>query len=292
MSFQCLANPCCNNRSEEHGDFALPVYGAYHDLIMPVREIAEQASRAIMQVYSEPFEVVRKPDYSPVTAADVAAHDIIVEALERLTPGVPILSEEADVLPFAQRRTWDRYWLVDPLDGTREFIKRNGEFTVNIALIVGHEAVLGVIAVPATSTCYYATQTRGAFKQLHGAESQPIRVRRWDGNRIVVAGSRSHGSERFEAFLRRFSSSEVLRVGSSLKSCLVAEGNADIYVRFGPTSEWDTAAAQVIVEQAGGAVFDLQMQPLRYNTKDSILNPAFVVVGDTSHDWPHYLALE
>jgi 3'(2'), 5'-bisphosphate nucleotidase len=176
------------------------------------------------------------------------------------------------------------------LDGTREFIKRNGEFTVNIALIADGQAVLGVIYVPVSGVSYFACRGHGTYRQEPGQEAQPVRARPWQGGHITVAGSRSHRDERFSRFLEQFDDHAIISMGSSLKSCLVAEGKADIYVRLGPTSEWDTAAAQCIVEEAGGKVLDTAMHPLRYNTKESLLNPFFIVCGDASHDWAKYLA--
>src|SRR5690606_6667279 len=180
-------------------------------------------------------------------------------------------------------------WLVDPLDGTREFVKRNGEFTVNIALIDDHQPILGVIIVPVTGLCYYACRGFGAFRQERGKTATRIQVRTRDMTRLVVAGSRSHAGERLAAFLDRLGGYELVSMGSSLKSCLVAEGQADLYARLGPTSEWDTAAAHCIVDEAGGRITDTGMRPLRYNTKESLLNPAFFVSGDPAHDWSKYL---
>lgn len=260
-----------------------------HALLDPVRRVALDAGAAIMDIYRTPFTVERKTDYSPVTAADLAAHHVILEGLERLTPGVPVVSEESKIAPYEQRRRWHTYWLIDPLDGTREFIKRNGEFTVNIALIVDGVSVLGAVCVPGQCLCYGAYQGGGSSKQCVSGTSEPIVTRSWDGGHLVVAGSRSQGLEAFERFVKQFESCEVLRVGSSLKTCYIAEGRADVYLRYGPTSEWDTAAAQCVLENAGGAVLDLNMQPLRYNTKESVLNPSFIAIGDVNHDWRRYL---
>lgn len=258
-------------------------------LLAPVVELARTAGERIMEVYRSDFAVAHKDDRSPLTEADMAAHDIIVAGLKLLTPHIPVLSEEDAVVAFAERRNWPWFWLVDPLDGTREFIKRNGEFTVNIALIEGHNPVLGVIHVPVSEVCYMASQGHGAFRQERHGQPMPINVRSWDGGRITIAGSRSHNDGRFDAFIAQFNDVELLNIGSSLKSCLVAEGNIDIYARFGPTSEWDTAAAQCIVEEAGGCFTNLQLEPLRYNCKDSLLNPHFLVFGDVKQDWARYL---
>ncbi len=258
-------------------------------MIKPVCGIAEKASRTILDVYLGKFTITQKKDFSPVTEADLAAHDIIADGLAELDSAIPLLSEEDASVSFAQRQAWDYYWLVDPLDGTREFIKKNGEFTINIALIHEQRAVLGVIYVPVTGVEYYAYWGGGAFKTAPNEAPQAIKSRQWDGKHITVAGSRSHRTEKFKAFLEGFYSYEVLSLGSSLKSCVVAEGRADVYARFGPTSEWDTAAAQCIIEEAGGRIIGLDQQPLLYNTKDSLLNPPFLAVGDARHDWASYV---
>lgn len=258
-------------------------------LLQPVVELARAAGVQILEIYAQDFSVEHKDDRSPLTEADMAAHHTIVAGLQALTPELPVLSEEEAAVPFAERSRWHRYWLVDPLDGTREFIKRNGEFTVNIALIVDQQPVLGVIYVPVSGVNYFASRGLGAFRQEPGQAAQKIRVRPWEGGHITVAGSRSHRDERFGRFLDQFDDHAIISMGSSLKSCLVAEGKADIYVRLGPTSEWDTAAAQCIVEEAGGRVTQLDLTPLRYNTKDSLLNPHFLVFGDPDYDWTRFL---
>jgi 3'(2'), 5'-bisphosphate nucleotidase len=185
------------------------------------------------------------------------------------------------------RSKWPRYWLVDPLDGTKEFIKRNGEFTVNIALIEGHSAVLGVVYVPVSHVCYYAARGVGAFKlEPNAGPAKAIQTKKVNPQSFVVCGSRSHGSEAVQDLVRNLPGQvEFISQGSSLKLCLVAEGRADIYPRFGLTSEWDTAAAQCVVEQAGGTVTDVNFQPVAYNAKENILNPFFLVIGDRSFGW-------
>lgn len=263
--------------------------GDLRGLLDPVIALARRAGGEILRVYDADFTVEHKEDKSPLTEADMAAHDAIDEGLAELTPGVPVLSEESAAVPFAERRTWRRYWLVDPLDGTREFVKRNGEFTVNIALIEDGHPVLGVILAPVTGLCYFACRGCGAYRAGRDGAAQAIRVRPLDRGRLVVAGSRSHAGESLAAFLDRLGGYELVSMGSSLKSCLVAEGKADLYVRLGPTSEWDTAAAQCVVEEAGGRVTDTAMRPLRYNTKESLLNPDFFVSGDPAFDWSQYL---
>lgn len=261
-------------------------------LLDGVIDIAADAGRCIVEVYNQEFTIQHKDDKTPLTEADMAAHDAIESGLNRLTPHIPILSEESAAIAFTERKTWKRYWLVDPLDGTREFIKRNGEFTVNIALIEDGSPVLGVILAPVTGVSYYGCKGSGAYKRTPDTPARSIHTAPWQGRHIRVAGSRSHGSEAFNNFLSHFEDHELVVMGSSLKSCLVAEGKADIYPRFGRTSEWDTAAAQCIVEEAGGAITDLHLQPLRYNTKESLLNPHFVVIGDKDHDWDRYLKAE
>jgi 3'(2'), 5'-bisphosphate nucleotidase len=259
-------------------------------LLEPVAELAQLAGEKILAVYnSDEFSVEEKADKSPLTAADLASHHAIVDGLGALTPDIPILSEESASLPYTERAAWQRYWLVDPLDGTREFIKRNGEFTVNIALIEAGVPVLSVVHVPVTGVSYLACKGQGAFKQVVGGERLTIRARKLGTGPLMVVGSRSHRGDSLNAFLGKLGEHEMVGMGSSLKLCLVAEGVADIYPRLGPTSEWDTAAAQCVVEQAGGFVTDTAMQPLRYNTKDSLLNPFFFVFGDDSRDWSAYL---
>jgi len=258
-------------------------------LLEPVTGLARAAGEKILAIYDSDFTIEEKADRSPLTEADLASHHAIVAGLKELTPGVPILSEESSSLPYAERSLWQRYWLVDPLDGTREFIKRNGEFTVNIALIEGGVPVLGVVHVPVSGVSYLACRGRGALKQEPGRKPRPIKVRKLADGPVMVVGSRSHRGDSLNRFLENLGEHEMVGMGSSLKLCLVAEGAADIYPRLGPTSEWDTAAAQCVVEQAGGHVTDTDMQPLRYNTKDSLLNPYFLVFGDDSRDWSGYL---
>jgi 3'(2'), 5'-bisphosphate nucleotidase len=252
-------------------------------------ELARKAGQAILAIYNTDFEVTDKQDNSPLTAADLASHNLIVSTLQQLTPEIPVLSEESSKIPYETRRTWQRYWLIDPLDGTREFIKRNGEFTVNIALIEGQQPVLGVIYAPVIDKLYYGVKGEGAWLREGAAEAVQIQVQPQRRDPTQVAGSRSHAGDSLRQYLENLGNHALLSMGSSLKFCLVAEGKADLYPRLGPTSEWDTAAAQAIVEAAGGRVTTLDMQPLRYNTKDSLLNPHFFVFGDLSEDWSQYL---
>jgi len=247
--------------------------------------LARRAGAAILEVYAGSFAVETKSDDSPLTAADMASHRLIVNGLRELTPDIPVLSEESKGIDWNVRRAWERYWLVDPLDGTREFVKRNGEFTVNIALIENHVPVLGVVLIPVTGELYYGITGEGAFLETApGAMPQPIATR-LAASIPIVAGSRSHANERQMAMLEKLGYHRLVSVGSSIKFCMVARGDADLYLRLGPTSEWDTAAAQCVLEQAGGAVVDLQGEPLRYNARESLLNPEFLALGDRSVDW-------
>ncbi len=260
-------------------------------LLSSVGKVAQSAGEAILKIYREGFNVSEKADSTPVTEADIAAHRCIVSGLRDLTPEIPVLSEEGDCIPYEERRHWPCYWLIDPLDGTRQFVKQNSEFTVNIALIKDGEPVLGVIWAPVMRILYYAAKGCGAFKLYFAIyRKERIKTRAFSDNCITVAGNRGYKSKYFQQFIANIDRPYKLMImGSSLKSCLIAEGGADVYARFGPTGEWDTAAAQCIVEEAGGMVTDLQMRPLRYNTKDSLLNPDFLVFGDRSVDWQSYL---
>ncbi len=259
-------------------------------LLEEVITIARQAGDAIMAVYeSSSLEVQRKDDNSPLTQADLAAHHVIEAGLKQLTPDLPVLSEESASVPFATRSVWKRYWLVDPLDGTREFIKRNGEFTVNIALIEQYEPVLGVVYAPAKGLLYYASKGKGAFKLADGTEVKAICTRTYNAKALTVAGSRSHADETLMRFINRLGPCKLVSMGSSLKICLVAEGRADIYPRLGLTSEWDTAAAQCVLSEAGGALIGLDGNNFRYNLKESMLNSHFLAIGDKRHPWTDYL---
>lgn len=254
--------------------------------LMPeVADIARQAGEAILTVYGDEFDVASKADDSPVTEADLASHDVIVEALAELTPGLPILSEEDCEIPFETRSGWREYWLVDPLDGTKEFVSRNGEFTVNIALVSDHAPVLGVVQVPVSGACYCGTVGHGASLQEGGRPPRAIQVRIPHADPIVVVGSRSHANPRLEEHLEGLGEYELVSMGSSLKCCLVAEGKADFYPRLGHTFEWDTAAAHAVVVAAGGRLLKLDGRPLEYNRKESLLNPEFLVIGDPSVDY-------
>jgi 3'(2'), 5'-bisphosphate nucleotidase len=258
-------------------------------LLDAVLDLARRAGDAILEVYGTDFSVEAKADRSPLTEADLRAHRLIVDGLAALTPDLPVLSEESASIPYRTRAAWDRYWLVDPLDGTREFVSRNGEFTVNIALIEGHVPDLGVVYAPVKDTAYLGGPRHGAWRVGHGRAREPIAVQKTLRRPARVVGSRSHAGESLQRFLANLGDCELVSMGSSLKLCLVADGTADVYPRLGPTSEWDTAAAQAVVEGAGGRVTDTRLQRLRYNTKAELLNPHFLVFGDSSVDWSRYL---
>ena len=251
--------------------------------------IAREAAGAILAVYDGAFAVEHKADASPLTAADLAAHRCIVEGLERLSPEIPILSEEsAEDVPAMVRRQWRRLWLVDPLDGTREFVKRNGEFTVNIALIDDGVPVLAVVQAPVTGALWHAQHGRGAFRR-EGNSDIALQTRRPARAPLRVAASRSHRDPRSELVMQRIGDCEPAALGSSLKFCALAEGGMDVYPRFGATSEWDTAAGQCVLEAAGGVVIDPRGGALRYNQRDTILNGDFLALGDPDLPWRSWL---
>lgn len=247
--------------------------------------IARRAGQAILHIYESDFDVETKADDSPLTAADRASHQIICDELTELTPDIPIWSEESATISFNTRSLWSEFWLVDPLDGTKEFIKRNGEFTVNIALIRDNEPVLGVVHVPVHDRDYFGFADGGSFLSERDGHPESISVVKPAATPKRVVGSRSHRGNSLESYLGRLGEHIMVPMGSSLKLCLVASGDADVYPRLGPTSEWDTAAAQAVVENAGGRVVDLDGKRLMYNTKVDPLNPFFIVYGDESIDW-------
>ncbi|MEM9489840.1 MAG: 3'(2'),5'-bisphosphate nucleotidase CysQ [Myxococcota bacterium] len=245
-----------------------------------VLDIARRAGDVIMDIYSaDDFDIQTKGDDSPLTRADLAANQLICDRLRALTPDIPILSEESAQVPYPDRRPWQRLWLVDPLDGTKEFIKRNGEFTVNIALIDGGQPVLGVVHAPALAVSYSAAPPDGAIRHDSAGE-RPLRVAAPVGDALRVVVSRSHAGASTERLLDRLGDRHTVTCvprGSSLKICMVADGEADFYPRLGPTMEWDTGAAQAVIEAAGGVVLALpERTPLRYN-KEDLRNPHFAV---------------
>jgi len=268
-------------------------------LLNAVNEIAIAAGSEILDVYNsgQAIDVSKKQDDSPLTDADRRAHFLIVDRLSSLTPDIPLLSEESDAIDYELRKSWQRYWLVDPLDGTKEFINRNGEFTVNIALIENGQSVAGVVYVPVSGISYFGGIGIGAWKQ--DANQQDIKaqsivsrpMRESFGVRIVA--SRRHLGEQLNALVGKienhFGKVTLLSMGSSLKMCLLAEGSADIYPRMAPTCEWDTAAAHGILSAAGGEIVDLQFRPLRYNSKPELLNPFFIALADRTYPWQQLL---
>lgn len=260
--------------------------------------IAHEAGKRIVEVYERDYsdyEVAYKDDNTPVTTADLDANKFIVEALERLPNVLPVISEESEQIPYAVRHEWSHFWLVDPLDGTREFMRGNGEFSVNIALIEYGKPVLGVVTAPVLDLSYFASKGQGAWKQVGQHAPKPIHVRPAPvaKGELTVARSRCPTvGQRLQAFLDKLGAHRSVPMGSSLKSCLVAEGAADVYVRLGPTSEWDTGAAQCIVEEAGGHITDTKFCDLKYNTGESLLNPHFMVFGDETHNWRGYLSAD
>ena len=264
----------------------MPMITSPGELVPGVLAIAREAGAVIAGIYRQPDPVVEtKADNSPLTVADRAAHTCIVAGLKRLTPGMPVWSEESAEIPWETRRHWREFWLVDPLDGTKEFIGRNGEFTVNIALVRDHAPVLGVVHAPVTRRDYYGWLGGGAFRADDGGPGQHIRIRSPAPAPVRVTGSRSHRDAAMNDLLRSIGPHSFVAVGSSLKFCLVAEGAADLYPRFGATSAWDTAAGQAVVEAAGGQVRSLAGEVLRYNRAPAVLNPSFVVWGDPERDW-------
>jgi 3'(2'), 5'-bisphosphate nucleotidase len=238
-----------------------------------------RAGAAIMKIYDDPITVQHKDDKSPLTLADLESQRVIALDLARLTPDVPILSEESAQAPWSIRKDWKELWVVDPLDGTREFIKRNGEFTINVALVVESRPVLGIVAAPARGLLYWGAIGVGAFSRHLNAPQIPIRVAP-PQSPLRVLGSRSHASPETAGFLARLGPHVISGIGSSLKFCLVAEGHAELYARFGPTSEWDTAAGQAVLESAGGHVTLLDGRPLSYNCRETILNTDFLAFSD------------
>jgi 3'(2'), 5'-bisphosphate nucleotidase len=244
--------------------------------------IVARAGAAIMRVYGGlNLAVQRKQDDSPLTLADLESQRVILEGLAEITPDIPVLSEESAQAPWSERRTWDELWVVDPLDGTREFVKRNGEFTVNIALVQQHEPVLGVVAAPALGLLYWGASGVGAFSQHDAAARVAISVSA-PQHPVRVVGSRSHLSGATAGYLAKLGAHVMTGMGSSLKFCLIAEGKADLYPRFGPTSEWDTAAGQAVLEAAGGHVTRLDGHRLRYNCRESLINGDFLAFSHLS----------
>ncbi|WP_300345394.1 3'(2'),5'-bisphosphate nucleotidase CysQ [Nesterenkonia sp.] len=254
-----------------------------------------EAGQRVLDIYEQDFDVTVKEDASPLTLADTSAHQALTALVHEVAPGVPVLSEESAEVPWEERRTWSQYWLIDPLDGTKEFIKKNGEFTLNVALVQDGVPVFGIVHAPVLGCTWIGVDGRGAWRiEQDGAQGRtPLSVRPLPAPgsepwRIV--GSRSHGSEEFERFAAQLPAHERVSMGSSIKLCLVAEGQADLYPRLAPTSEWDTAAAQAVVTGAGGVVLEATtLEPLRCNQKESVLNPFFIVAGQRAPLWENAL---
>jgi 3'(2'), 5'-bisphosphate nucleotidase len=262
-----------------------------HNLLQAAARISEQAGRAIMAIYAQPeqWQVQHKEDNSPLTAADLASHHLIVEQLQQLTPDIPVLSEESDEHP--QRQTWSQLWLVDPLDGTKEFVARTDDFTVNMALIVDGQAVLGILHAPYYGLSYMAAQGLGAWL-FDGQHTTALKTATLPTEPRLLVSRFHHAQFMQETVLLNnihttFGKCSLSQIGSAFKMCKIAEGAADFYPRFGTTMEWDTAAGQIILEEAGGALVDFTGKPFAYNRRDTLKNNGFVVVGDKSHlqDW-------
>jgi len=247
-------------------------------------DLAEAAGREVMAVYGGPIDAWEKDDASPLTQADLRSDTVIRRGLEAAFPGVFILSEES---VSAGPGSADLFFLVDPLDGTKEFLKRNGEFTVNIALVVGGEPVAGVVLAPALGELFYASRGLGAWKRTAGGVAPLKAAGAGRSGPLRVIGSRTHGGEALAAWLARLDCAHTfVAAGSSLKFCRIAEDLADIYPRIGPTSQWDTAAGQAVLQEAGGAVLDPQGRPLAYGPQRPVLNPNFVALGDPDRLFP------
>ena len=251
--------------------------------VAPVLDLCHRAGEAIMEVYGGDAGLEWKEDRTPLTQADLASHHVLVDGLHLLTPDIPVLSEEGQDLSPDQRRGVDTFWIVDPLDGTKEFLKRSGEFTVNVALVHRGRLEAGVVLAPALGRSWFAGSDGARMTNEDGLE-RALSVRPADPNALAVVASKDHAGPAVQAFLERVLGARTLNMGSSLKFCLVAEGAADLYFRDGPTMEWDTAAAQCVLERAGGGVYTLDGEPLRYNKPD-LRNPMFVAVGDPGLDW-------
>jgi len=245
--------------------------------------IAKNAGNAIMDIYKkETFIQQLKSDNSPLTEADIASNNIIIGGLKQLTPNIPILSEESAEISWKERKQWNYYWLIDPLDGTKEFLKKNGEFTVNITLIENNIPIIGVVHAPAIGQTWVGNQHEKLAIKISNGKTKNIRVKPHKKNETwKVVGSRSHAGNSLKIYLDNLGSYELISMGSSIKLCLVAEGSAHVYPRLGPTSEWDTAAAHAVVNAVGGRVVNVENDSiLAYNTKDSLLNPHFIVYSD------------
>jgi 3'(2'), 5'-bisphosphate nucleotidase len=261
----------------------------HHSLLEQVVNIAIAAGDVILDVYDKEYEIAHKADGSPVTTADHRAHDVIVEQLQALTPDIPVLSEESKGIDVKDRLQWARLWLVDPLDGTKEFIRRNGEFSVNIGLAENGKPILGVVYSPCTRTSYFAALGKGAWRQIARKPARRIQVDSYDPSRPRMVASRSHSGAAISAFrdaltVASGTAPQIVSMGSALKACVVAQGDADVYPRLAPSSEWDTCASHCVLNEAGGRLIDCTGAALRYN-KASVLNPWFLAIADSNVDW-------
>ncbi|MBW3697639.1 3'(2'),5'-bisphosphate nucleotidase [Vibrio sp. T187] len=271
----------------------MPITKDLSHLLPSVIEIARSAGQLILEIYEKKdYEEFTKSDDTPVTSADLAAHKLISQRLSELTPDIPVLSEEAADISLEQRSQWDRYWLVDPLDGTQEFIARSGDFATIIALIEHNRPVMGVVYGPVSGVTYYAYSGKGAWKIPEMAESVKIKTHTHEqpNQSIAIAISRRQDINRITSRMSPKWNYDLVPLGSAaLKACLVAEGAVDCYLRLGPTGEWDTAATQCIVEEAGGRILSTHLEPLSYNERETLENPNFIVLGDADLPWDEIL---
>tara|TARA_B100001059_G_scaffold181875_1_gene182918 strand:+ start:649 stop:1476 length:828 start_codon:yes stop_codon:yes gene_type:complete len=262
-------------------------------LLPSVIEVARSAGQLILEIYEKKdYEEFTKSDDTPVTSADLAAHKLISTKLSELTPDIPVLSEEAADISLEKRAQWDRYWLVDPLDGTQEFIARSGDFATIIALIEHNKPIMGVVYAPVSGVSYYAYSGKGAWKIPDLNDSVKIKTHRHElpNQSIAMAISRRQDINRITSRMSPAWNYDLVPLGSAaLKACLVAEGAVDCYLRLGPTGEWDTAATQCIVEEAGGRILSTQLEPLSYNERETLENPNFIVLGDSDLPWAEIL---
>ena len=254
--------------------------------LLKISNISIEAGRIILDFYNKNLDITFKTDESPLTQADLASNKFITDSIKKISPNIPILSEE-EFIEWDVRKEWKKYWLIDPLDGTKEFIKKNGEFTVNIALIENNRPTLGVIYAPVSNELYFAKKNFGSFKILTSKQlntldnAKKISIKINKTNKVKIIGSRSHSNPILQKWVsKNFNDFQILQKGSSLKFCLIAEGAADIYPRFGPTSEWDIAAGHIIVNEAGGRVNTFENNEINYNKKEDLLNPQFYAIGN------------
>lgn len=271
----------------------MPITKDLSHLLPSIIEIARASGQLILDIYeNKQYESYTKSDATPVTSADIAAHKFIMERLTELTPDIPVLSEEDAEISLDKRSQWDRYWLVDPLDGTQEFIARSGDFATIIALVEHNQPVMGVVYGPVSGVTYYAYQGKGAWKIPDMSENVRIDTHQHEGQTqaIAIAISRRQDINRITNRLSSAWNYDLIPLGSAaLKACLVAEGAVDCYLRLGPTGEWDTAATQCIVQEAGGRILNTHLEPLSYNERETLENPNFIVLGDESLPWKDIL---